>query len=362
MNFLESHTSQIVTSPIMEDNNTFLTGPIYDAPTNQLFLIDDDSDSFDILYNNLLKKMETSINDVQNTQVYHEINNSMTRKDENCFKIIPESEIIINVEKENIFKGKEIEEQEKIFEIKKEEKKTKKNKNKVLNSFKSKKNNESMKSDNKYFPFDEPKGTNIFPFKFISKKYIRKENGGIKKEKKKRKFKCDNIYKKIKSRFHKALKNIINQNLKNAGAQQLFYYIPQCFIENVSKQFNAEYLHLTYKELLSIDFISVMNKQYCDLNYAHNIKVLEYLEKNEEIRKKSGFDLIQNMTYEELIQKYLNSGQFEDSITKLIQENETAEYIRSYINTAKNYINYYRNRDKDSLFVPIDDDDENGAV
>ena len=119
---------------------------------------------------------------------------------------------------------------------------------------------------------------------------------------------------------------------------------------------NSQYLHLTYKELLSKDFCSELNKNYYDINYDHNIKVLKYLEENEEISKNSGFDLIKDMTYEELLNKYFNSAQFEDSIFQLIDENESPEYIKEYFKRATNYLNYYRNGKKDNLVIPIDDD------
>ena len=46
------------------------------------------------------------------------------------------------------------------------------------------------------------------------------ENGKIKKKKKRRKFKPDNIRKKIKAKFHKDLKNIINKKLKFANSKK----------------------------------------------------------------------------------------------------------------------------------------------
>ena len=123
-----------------------------------------------------------------------------------------------------------------------------------------------INKDNKCFPFKDSKRLfSIFDFKFYTKKYFIKENGKIKKMPKRRKFKSDDIRKKIKSRFHKELKNILNKNLKNCGSKKLFDCLPQCFISNVSKTSNSEYLNLTYKELLSIDFQQKLNKENCML-------------------------------------------------------------------------------------------------
>ena len=69
---------------------------------------------------------------------------------------------------------------------------------------------------------------------FASKEMIIDENGKMKRKKKRRKFKPDNIKKKIKARFHKDLKLIINKRLKQAGAQKLFELMPQNFITNMT--------------------------------------------------------------------------------------------------------------------------------
>ena len=77
-------------------------------------------------------------------------------------------------------------------------------------------------------------------------------------------------------------------------------------------------------------------------NYViNNKKVLQYLEENEVISKKSGFDLIKNFTYRELLYRYFNSNQFEQSIVQLINEKESPEYINEYISKPKNYLNFY---------------------
>lgn len=202
--------------------------------------------------------------------------------------------------------------------------------------------------NDKYFPFNEPKGlTSYFDFKFYTKKYSIKENGKIGKIPKRRKFKSDNIHKKIKSRFHKELKNILNKNLKKCGSKKFFDYLPQCFISNVSKITNSKYLNLTYKELLSIDFQKNLNSDDCITNkfahnkYLKNIEILNYLEQNPEISKLSGFSAIKDKKYKELLENYFNSSQFEKSILKLKKEKESSEYIIKYITKAKNYVDFY---------------------
>ena len=200
-----------------------------------------------------------------------------------------------------------------------------------------------------------------FNFKFKTKKYFVAPDGKKKKVKKIRKFKSDDIRKKIKSRFHKTLKNIINENLKKAGAKELFDFLPQCFIGNVVKKTNSKYLKLTYKELLSTNFASQLknedynNYQVEQNKYKKNIEVLKYLEMNPDICKKSGFDLIKNMKYEEIINNYFSSKQFENSLIQLKEEKETPEYIMEYIKIAKSYVSFYSNEKEDNDNIEINE-------
>ena len=47
------------------------------------------------------------------------------------------------------------------------------------------------------------------------------------------------------------------------------------------------------------------------------------------------------MKYKDLLNAYFNSKQFEDSLIQLKNENESPEYIQSYIYYAENYIQYF---------------------
>ena len=187
---------------------------------------------------------------------------------------------------------------------------------------------------------------NLALWKFTTKKYFIASNGKKKRIKKKRKYKPDDIRKKIKARFHKLIKNIINENLKKAGSTELFDFIPQSFIGNVSKKVNSNVMDLTYKELLSSKFSIDINSDSLNnkvdiIKYEKNQKVLKYLEENPEISKRAGFDIVQNMKYKELFGIYFKSAQFENSINQLKAENESNEYIEEYIYRAMTYLKFY---------------------
>ena len=206
--------------------------------------------------------------------------------------------------------------------------------------------------------------TDNFLFKFTTKKYFVAPNGKKKKVKKKRKFKPDDIRKKIKARFHKTIKNIINENLKKAGSKELFDFLPQCFIGNVSKKTNSKCFELTYKELLSTNFLVELHKEdyrnsKVDQNkYKKNISVLNYLENNPDICKRSGFDLIKDRKYKDILKIYFTSAQFENSLIKLKAEKESPEYIQEYINKARNYVSFYSKVKNSNDKKELDENDE----
>ena len=136
------------------------------------------------------------------------------------------------------------------------------------------------KTNDECFPFikgKSPLTNGANNTQFITNKYITSSDESQKREKKARKYKPDDIRKKIKVRFHKKIKNIINENLKKAGSNKLFSFLPQLFLGNISKKFNYQYMNKTFEELLSTNF-SEFQKKYpnkeCDFTQ---------FEKNKEI-------------------------------------------------------------------------------
>ena len=240
----------------------------------------------------------------------------------------------------------------------------------LLNYFNMKKseesflNSESNASNNEKLIIDENtlnseqinNNTNTcYEFKFKTKKYCIMPNGKKRRQKKKRKYKSDDIRKKIKSRFHKTLKNIVNNMLKKGGSKKFFDFLPQNFTGNVSKKVNSQSFEMTFNELLSYNFLNKKNKSADSKKSEKNKEVVEYLEQNPEISKNSGYDLIKNKKYKDLLKIYFSSAEFENSISRLKEEKEENDYIQEYIYRAKNYIEFYSNFDKDKI---SEDNDE----
>ena len=191
--------------------------------------------------------------------------------------------------------------------------------------------------------------------KFKTTDYYTDEKGKKKKQKKKRKFKPDDIRKKIKAKFHKTIKNTINNKLKKAGAIKLFDFLPQSFITNVSIKLNHQSLGLTLEELISKDYSSDIYPKADRNKYYHNLDVLNYLKESKSICELSNFNKIKNMKYIDILRAYFSSYEFEKSIIELYNKNEkrdllskkeTIEYIEQYVNKALSYVSFYNNKKK----------------
>ena len=162
-----------------------------------------------------------------------------------------------------------------------------------------------------------------------------------KKYKKDRKNNSDNIRKKIKSRFLKYLRNIVNKRLYDAGSEMFFKILPQKFICNISKQQNRNVLNSTFKEVFSSNFFEEEIKEKCSIKKCNdNSSVLEYLENNEDIGEKSNYYYFKNMKYYEIFNEYLRSKEFETEIKRL-EKKEDDRYIEKYIKLAYNLINFF---------------------
>lgn len=165
------------------------------------------------------------------------------------------------------------------------------------------------------------------------------------KKKYKRKTKPDDIRKKIKARFHKVIKNIINVNLKKVGSKKLFDFFPQNFIANITVRLNKIALNHTYEYLIKNDLVYQYSNQHqnqTDLKkFERNLDVLNYLDNNPIIDQLSYFSKIRKMKYKDLYKAYFLSSEFEKSIIDMHKKGEKIEYIESYINKSLNYINFF---------------------
>ena len=149
---------------------------------------------------------------------------------------------------------------------------------------------------------------------------------------------ADNIRKKIKSSFHKNIIQIINNKIKlvltDKNEKKIFNNLPQSFITNVNKSENVNKMELKFKQLL------------LNWNDENNKKLINFLDDNPVISEQSGWNLIKNMTYKELLKAFLLSEEFEKSIIALRTKPKKSKkfglkYIENYINIAFKYIEFF---------------------
>ena len=70
-----------------------------------------------------------------------------------------------------------------------------------------------------------------------------------------RKYKQDDIIKKIKARFSRALIYRLKEELKRANSKEYFVFLPQIFVKDNTKKGNGRtVLNMTFEELLKKDF------------------------------------------------------------------------------------------------------------
>ena len=154
-----------------------------------------------------------------------------------------------------------------------------------------------------------------------------------------RKLKPDSIRKKIKARFHKKIRQIINHKLKEYGSKFLFNFLPQPFITNINIEFNRSLLKITMRELFQKTFgTKKKDKEKTD----YNIKVIKYLEKNPHINNDKNISQFLDSTYEEIIQKYMNNKYLMEEIERLKKEGQNNDYINRYVFIANHWTEFYK--------------------
>ena len=172
---------------------------------------------------------------------------------------------------------------------------------------------------------------------------VYKEKNKDNKVNRSRKFKPDNIRKKIKSRFFKYLIKLLNEKLILANSEKKFKTLQQCFITPITKKNRdtKKILNMTLKELITTDFNRMFGKKSDSNTYNKNMETIKYLEENRLIKEKINFDFICQMTYQDLFNEFLESKEFVEDINRLKRKNERTDYIKDYIIKAHNFIDYF---------------------
>ena len=155
-----------------------------------------------------------------------------------------------------------------------------------------------------------------------------------------RKLKPDSLRKKIKARFHKKLRQIINLKLKEAGSKYFFDNFPQSFITNINIGFNKPLLNITMRELFQKTFgFKAKDKEKID----NNIKALKYIEDNPDLKNNNKISEFLDRTYKEIISIYMGGNFLLEDIERLKKDGEKDDYINRYTFIAMHWIEFYEN-------------------
>lgn len=149
-----------------------------------------------------------------------------------------------------------------------------------------------------------------------------------------RKFKPDDIRKKVKAHFFKTLRLRFNSILKEFSTHKKIESLHQNFIVNISKEFNSIYFNYSYKQLLETDFSNNTD----DYKRFKNISTLKYLNKNYP-EEDSIINYILNKKIYSIFEEYLLSQDFFDNLEK-IKRKEKPFYLKKYIHYALKFISF----------------------
>ena len=162
----------------------------------------------------------------------------------------------------------------------------------------------------------------------------------------KRKMMIDNITKKVKSDFLRSLVRYLNEKLRplNVKFSHFSYYI----VTNITKLENKKNLNMTLKEMLlykpfeNLNISEGLNQREI-LNWKNNKDILDDLEKNKntDVYNQINLDDTLNNKMKDLYYEYLASKYFKESIETLNAHGNEYEYIQKYIQTAKNFVDFF---------------------
>ena len=140
-----------------------------------------------------------------------------------------------------------------------------------------------------------------------------------------RKTKIDSLLKKCKSKFLRAVQEVIKKIMGDCNRLIELYQLPQRFITNVNIDYNKKYLNKTLFQI------------YCDLKVinSHN-DIYSGLNREQAIL----LSKVMNQNYKNLFFEYLHSKRYEIDCKYICQkEGEKFELLFRYV--SKIFINYY---------------------
>lgn len=150
-------------------------------------------------------------------------------------------------------------------------------------------------------------------------------------------FYIGSMYKKVRGKVFKIIKNYFKKKFEKYGIKNKFSF--KDTNQNMSKTTNKYYLNMTLKELLK--YIKDDNGRYI-LN-EETEKILSILEKDNN-DKMCG--ILLNTKIEEIYKKYFKSNEYQELIKELIDSNNNDKYKYAYIHLfvkrMEKFVEYYK--------------------
>lgn len=158
-----------------------------------------------------------------------------------------------------------------------------------------------------------------------------------------RKYRPDNIRKKIQVGFHRYLHEKINMKLKLAGSRKMFIRLDQQLITNLSIEKNNQILSKTFSELIEEGpkIIKDGEKSISKKKSNTNKDTLKYIQKNEKLLKKSEFEKLGNVPLYILLKEYLQSEEFQNLKEKIRMKENEFYYLR-FKEASNTFLAFYK--------------------
>ena len=218
----------------------------------------------------------------------------------------------------------------------------------VLDKNKGKKTNENDIIDIKEQDIPSIEDLPIFtPIKIdYSKDYIQEpdlenynSNANIQKEFNTKLFYIGSMFKKIRGKVFKIIKDYLDDKFKNNGIKINFSFMN--INQQMSKNENKKYLNMSLKELLK----TIKDEEGQYILTEKKEKILTTLEND---KTEKNFRILLNTKIEDIYIKFFKSNEYQELIKELIDDDKYGyAYIHFFVKNAKKFVSYYKNDEQE---------------
>ena len=164
-------------------------------------------------------------------------------------------------------------------------------------------------------------------------------NANIQKEFNTKLFYIGSMFKKIRGKVFKIIKNYLDDKFKNNGIKINFSFMK--INQQMSKNENKKYLNMSLKELLK----TIKDEEGQYILTEKKEKILTTLEND---KTDKSFRILLNTKIEDIYIKFFKSNEYQELIKELIDDDKYGyAYIHFFVKNAKKFVSYYKNDEKE---------------